>query len=250
MASKRRKSPSASQGDSCPLPMGLPEDVTLIRREISRFFDQLDESGRKIGNSKHGVYAFYDYDGEPIYVGQTFESLRQRIGRHLTNQRTDAVAMNVLDPFEVAEIEMWPLDAVVGAMPEDLRLDYLNKAEYTVFQYVLRTSELKGVLNEKVPAGKEEIPLPQSFRQRIIPDSIYGHRKHPDIRIARRASTIANLARVISERDVSPGLRRTLLTQARRLERLAEYRVDELGINKTFGSPNECSTDDSEKVEI
>jgi len=24
--------------------------------------------------------------------------------RHLTNQRTDVVAMNVLDPFEVAEI--------------------------------------------------------------------------------------------------------------------------------------------------
>jgi hypothetical protein len=66
-------------------------------------------NGKKIGNAKWGVYAFYDYDGEPIYVGQTYESLRQRIGRHLTNQRTDAVAMNVLDPFEVAEVEVWPL---------------------------------------------------------------------------------------------------------------------------------------------
>ena len=55
-----------------------------------------------------GVYAFYDCDGEPTYVGQTKERLRNRIRRHLTNQSTDAVAMSVLDPFEVAEIEMWP----------------------------------------------------------------------------------------------------------------------------------------------
>lgn len=55
-----------------------------------------------------------------------------------------------------------------------------------------------------------------------------------DIRIARRASTIANLARVISERDVSGGLRRTLLTQARRIERLASQRLKELGLPSGF----------------
>lgn len=47
-------------------------------------------------------------------MGQTYESLRDRIGRHLTNQRTDAVAMNVLDPFEVAEVEVWPLWELEG----------------------------------------------------------------------------------------------------------------------------------------
>jgi hypothetical protein len=49
--------------------------------------------------------------------------------------------------------------------------------------------------------------------------------KHPDTRIARRASTIANLACVISERNVSKGLRPTLLTQAQRLEQLAARRL-------------------------
>jgi len=57
------------------------------------------------------------------------------------------------------------------------------------------------------------------------PDSIYPHRKHPDIRIARRGATIASLARRISERSVKRGLRTTLLTQAKRLERLAEARL-------------------------
>jgi hypothetical protein len=90
------------------------------------------------------------------------------------------------------------------------------------------------VLNEKEMAPRSEIKLPQSYKQRIIPDEIYVHRKHPDIRIARRATTIANLARVISERDVSNGLRRTLLTQARRLESLAGQRIKELGITSDF----------------
>ena len=42
------------------------------------------------------------------------------------------------------------------------------------------------------------------------------------MRLARRASTIARLAQVISEREVPPGLRRTLLIQAERLRWLAE----------------------------
>lgn len=211
---------------------GLPEDVAAIRSEISKVFDTLGSDGKKVGNSKNGVYAFYDYDGEPIYVGQTCESLRQRIGRHLTNQRTDAVAMNVLDPFEVAEIEMWPLDSLIEPIAEDERAQFLNRAEYTVFEKVLGESAIGAVLNEKEVIACPEIKLPASVRNRIIPDSIFKQRKHPDVRIARRASTIANLARVISERDVSDGLRFTLLTQAQRLERLASMRIKQLGIVK------------------
>ncbi len=86
----------------------VPSDVAAIRAELVKVLSQKDKQGRVVGDAKHGVYAFYDYDGEPIYVGQTEEKLRVRIRRHLTNQRTDAVAMNVLDPFEVADVEMWP----------------------------------------------------------------------------------------------------------------------------------------------
>ena len=171
-----------------------------------------------------------DYDGEPIYAGQTEESLRSRIGRHLTNQRTDAVAMNVLDPFEVAEIEVWPLDDLYASLPAADRVTFLNRAEFTVFQKALAESRLGAILNEKEVIALPLIALPPSFRGRIIPESIYPRRKHPDVRAARRAATIAALARVISERDVSDGLRRTLLTQARRLELLASQRLVELGI--------------------
>ncbi len=165
------------------------------------------------------MYDFYDYDGEPIYIGQTYEGLGARIGRHLTNQRTDAVAMNVLDPFEVTEICVWPMDLTVfaGENTKKAMKAELDRAEYTLCLKVIAASSFKAVLNEKPPRETERMTLPQEYRKRIIPDSIYPVRKHPDVRTARRASTIAALARVISERKVTRWLRTTLLTQARRL---------------------------------
>jgi hypothetical protein len=131
--------------------------------------------------------------------------------------------MNVLDPFEVAEIRVWPLNFQNLENQEARAL--LAQAEYTVYQKLLKESKLNAVLNEKPPPKTALFKLPKDYRGRIIPDDIYPVRKHPDIRIARRANTIASLARVISERKVSKGLRRTLLTQARRLEKLAAERL-------------------------
>lgn len=206
--------------------IGVPEDVAAIRSALSIALNRECENGQRVGDAKFGVYAFYDYDGEPIYVGQTSEKLRVRIRRHLTNHRTDAVAMNVLDPFEVFEIEMWPMWDLLTMSPKDAN-QRLNAAEYTVFERLLAASSFHAVLNEKDMIAAEPVNLPQSLRICIVPDDLREARKHPDVRIARRASTIASLAKVISERDVSPGLRRTLHTQARRLESLASSRFDE-----------------------
>lgn len=218
----------------------VPEEVAAIRNAIEQCLNHRDDQDQVIADAKFGVYAFYDYDGEPIYVGQTHEKLRVRIRRHLTNQRTDAVAMNVLDPFEVLDIEMWPLWSLdARGMSNSEKLQTLNQAEYTVYQMVLQQAALGAVLNEKDITPTAPIPLPPSFRCRIVPQAVYDLRKHPDIRIARRSSTIANLARVISERAVSVGLRRTLLTQARRLERLSAQRLQEIGGQASFEEPDE-----------
>jgi hypothetical protein len=205
----------------------VPQEVREIRKLIEAALNTKDDQGRTVGNAKYGVYAFYDYDGEPIYVGQTSEQLRTRIRRHLTNQRTDAVAMNVLDPFEVCEVEMVPLFDLEGASAKDAK-HTLELAENTLFQKALAESSFHAVLNEKDIPPIGTMDLPKSYRAKIIPDQVYELRSHPDIRIARRAATIASLARVISERSVSKGLRRTLITQARRLEALASKRFDEV----------------------
>ncbi len=209
-----------------PKRLGVPADVAAINRVLSSALNQVLDTGQRIGDSQFGVYAFYDYDGEPIYVGQTSERLRVRIRRHLTNHRTDAVAMNVLDPFEVYEVEMWPLWDL-ASLPKGEASNALNAAEYSVFQLLLQASGYKAILNEKEIATVTAVVLPASLRVCIIPEELQAARKHPDVRIARRASTIASLARVISERDVSPGLRRTLKTQAERLEALATKRYRE-----------------------
>lgn len=218
----------------CFKPLHMPStpssshDIGAIRAGIDQALNTRDAQGRKVGDAKYGVYAFYDYDEEPIYVGGTTEKMRVRVRRHLTNQRTDAVAMNVLDVLEVAYIELWPFfDLAEATRAEASRV--VAAAEYTVFEKVLAESSFAAVLNEKDIAPTDLIDLPPSVRVKIVPDDVYERMKHPDVRIARRASTIANLSRVISERSVSKGLRRTLVTQARRLERLARERLDEVG---------------------
>ena len=215
-----------------------PEEVQAIRDALEEALNKTDNSGKRVGDATWGVYAFFDYDGEPIYVGQTTEKLRVRIRRHLTNQRTDAVAMRVLDPFEVAELEMWPFWNLEAASKTDIK-EKLDSAEYTLYEQLLQQSAFRAVLNERDINPAPIIPLPESVRARIVPDAIYERRVHPDLRIARRADTIARLAQVISEREVQPGLRLTLLTQARRLEHLARRRLDEVGGTSTVGDGEE-----------
>ena len=198
-----------------------PPEVVALYEGVKQALNTLCNNGKKVGNCKYGVYLFYDYDEEPIYVGQTTESLRTRIRRHLTNQRTDAVAMSVLDPFEVAEIEMWPFWDIANSAAKGV----LKRAEFSVYCQALRNSEFGAVLNEGEIPKAEAVELPPSVRVTLLPKRERIHREHPDIRLARRARTIANLARIISERDVKPALRRTLWVQAQRLEMLARSRL-------------------------
>lgn len=214
--------------------MGRPRRRDLPSPQVQEFrglldvaLDEPDDSGRVIGNAKFGVYAFYDYDGEPIYVGQTNEQLRTRVRRHLTNQRTDAVAMRVLDVFEVAELELWPLWELQGSPPAEARAR-LDAVEYAVYMGAIRASRFSAILNEKIPPVSPLIEVPASRRFDLRGATALDERLHPDVRIARRAETIARLAAVARERgEVSDGLRRVLVIQAIRLTHLAAVRYAE-----------------------
>ena len=116
-----------------------PFETLQLRDALKAFLerkvpDEVFGGHRQIGSFKWGVYAFFDYDNEPIYVGQTNEKLSTRIRRHLTNQRTDAVAMNVLDPFEVHTIRVWLLAQFQNSGPKDVdAIKALNDLESAVF---------------------------------------------------------------------------------------------------------------------
>lgn len=217
-----------------------PFETDDLRACLTRFLDtpfEHDPSGTRplVGHYRWGVYAFFDYDGEPIYVGQTNEQLRTRIRRHLTNQRTDAVAMSVLDPFEVFEIKVWPLPQFQSVSPKDKELAPPAKAHLDALERLITTkavteSRFKAILNEKdPPPGALVVEEPPSFQGRIVSERVLELRGHPDFRIARRALIISRLAQVISERQVKGGLRRVMLTQAKRLQWLAARRFEATG---------------------
>ena len=226
MSSQGRSSLSSTA--RAPRKSELPaDDVQSFRVKLKAVLDEVDEQGRVWASSKWGVYAFYDYDSEPIYVGQTNEQLRVRVQRHLTNQRTDAVAMRILDVFEVAEIEIWPLwDLADSPAKDPAARATLDAAEYTAYLSAIERSRFKAILNEKIPPVSERVSLPASLRRSLVDDQTRRERGHPDIRIARRAETIARLAAVARERgEVSEGLRRVLVVQAARLAYLSAERL-------------------------
>lgn len=242
-------------GPATPIESLPAEDVRQFRTELKTFMESLDDEGRKIGTAKYGIYAFYDYDGEPIYVGQTSEKLSGRVGRHLTNQRTDAVAMRVLDPLEVAEVEVWPLwqfDEMARratTKEEKKKLARLLDAyEYSAYLKAIEDSRFKAILNEKIPPASDPVPLPPSFRASLVTELHRVERGHADIRIARRAETVSRLADVVRERGhVTVGLRRVLVVQAVRLAFLSAQRLavaegrpmptaDSINVSKLVGS--------------
>ncbi|MDX3248250.1 GIY-YIG nuclease family protein [Streptomyces sp. ME18-1-4] len=247
-----------------------PRATQLIVAEIGKFYKRPDVNAhlapsrptpRTVGNAKAAIYAFYDYDEEPIYVGQTQEGVSARVGRHLTGQRSDAVAKFVLDPFEVAEIAVWTLHDVANfELPSSepgltaegrkkllakARKQLLDRYEAEVYSRLKAESHFGAVLNEAVPVSDgNPVILPEVARGKIIPEVLWDDRKHADIRIARRANHVARLAQLISEREPSNGLRRTLHLQAQRLEWLSNRRLDDLKIPQEYAEGEATEVED------
>lgn len=239
MSSKSSASPNPQLRK--PSKASLPaSDVQKFRKELKRFKAESDSEGRKWASAQWGVYAFYDYDGEPIYVGQTNESLNTRLNRHLTNQRTDAVAMRILDVFEVAEVEVWPiwdLEGVSGTNRDARKR--LDELEYSAYLNAIDNSRFKAILNEKIPPLSTRVDLPPSIRCSLVDDEMREERGHADIRIARRAETLARLTAVARERgEVSDGLRRVIVIQA---VRLAFISAERLAVVEGRAAPNPSS---------
>jgi hypothetical protein len=222
------------------LPKPTDLSITTPPREVQAILEAIAEAlkvsdperpSQTIGDAKAGIYAFFDYDEEPIYVGQTAAGFRDRIGRHLTGQRSDAVAKYVLDPFEVKTVHMWSLPHIgdMPATPRTIRKNALDPFEYTVYRQLLEKSTFGAILNEGAIKEGPIQEMNDPVIGVIIPKGIFQDRNHPDVRIARRAQTISLLAKNISERRVSKGIRKTLATQTARLDYLARKRFEATG---------------------
>ncbi|MFE9190595.1 GIY-YIG nuclease family protein [Micromonospora sp. NPDC007208] len=205
-----------------------------------------NKPGSTIGEATAGVYAFYDFDKEPIYVGRTVAGISDRVGRHLTGQRSDPVGKFVLDPFEVAEVEVWTTPKIAEISSDaTVRAKAIQPYEAMVYYKLRDESKFGAVLNEEAPKGARPVKLPKSVRGLIIPEELWEDRNHPDVRIARRAAHVGRLAQLVSERELrGGGLRRTLHLQTQRLEWLTYQRLVELDqVKARPGEPTDVNED-------
>lgn len=114
----------------------MPDEVAT-RRELKRLLDPQDDQGRNVGSAKRGVNAFYDYDGGTNLCRPNAGTPGGRIGWHLTGARCGAAAKSVLDPLEVAEVELWPLWDIARREANDPDVKgRVNAAEWTVYPRV------------------------------------------------------------------------------------------------------------------
>lgn len=145
--------------------------------------------------------------------------------RELLSEALDTLAYRILDPFEVAEMELYPVEHLRQVLVKDRRAQ-VDAVEYSAYVHAIRSSKYKAILNEKIPPISSLVELPASCRFNLVPDDMREDREHPDVRIARRAETLARVAAVAHERgEVSAGLRRVIVIQAVRLADLAAARL-------------------------
>ena len=134
-----------------------PLETADLRRNLaafldSPFFDPTTNRLVKVGNLSGECTHFLITTANLSHVGQTNELVRTRIRRHLTNQRTDAVAMSVLDPLEVLTIQIWPLpEFQTTSRADSVAQAHLDALEHLIYQKCLRESAFGAVLNEKDP---------------------------------------------------------------------------------------------------
>lgn len=121
---------------------------------------------KQIPNTLIGVYALKDYFNHTIYVGQTWESLRNRIRYHFT--RSDILAKHQINPREVAYVEYW----VVGTTSEGkVHKPILSLLESYIFHHFHSQFPL---VNTKIPKvlNSFDFNIPQSNCVQILPDEL------------------------------------------------------------------------------
>ncbi|MFF5095654.1 MULTISPECIES: GIY-YIG nuclease family protein [Actinosynnema] len=203
----------------------LPSRVRSFKALLNDALTQVDDQGRRWADAKHGCFVFYDYDGEPLYLGQTVESLRARVSRHLSHQRTDATASGILDVREVAEMELWPLweNESHPKSPESKTLarQRLDALESTLYQRLLAESRFGALLSTRIFDVVEPAEPPPSRRFSLVDEQTRQDWGHQSVRIARQASNLARLAdHALESGAAGEHINRTMVVQGLRLTQL------------------------------
>lgn len=123
-----------------------------------------------------GCYVLCDLNGTPIYVGQSTDGIRKRVGRHLTSARSDIIANRQLDVWEIAYVWAFPV-----AKKEDI-----GPLEAALFHKFHSKSALMNGKIPKIPVSDLVIPEPAQILQ-VMADSEIAEKLDPALRLPRQA---------------------------------------------------------------
>lgn len=123
-----------------------------------------------------GCYVLCDLDDVPIYVGQSVDSIRSRVNRHLTSARSDIIANRQIDVWEIAFVWAYPVE---------------TKAEIDALETILFHAfhPKSALMNGKAPKPPKSLGKPPKPSQRIqvMADDEIAEKKDPALRLPRQA---------------------------------------------------------------
>lgn len=156
-----------------------------------------------------GVYALCDLDGQPIYVGQSVDGIRARVQRHLTSARSDMIANRMLDVWEIAYVDAWPLD-------DPSKITSLEAFLFNVFD------SQKQLMNGKAMPSVGPLPfaIPERQRVQIIDEELRYERSDPSQRLPRQIAQYLALVDYIQVVKDERHLKRSLQAH---FERMVDY---------------------------
>ena len=152
-----------------------------------------------------GVYALCDLDGQPIYVGQSVDGIRNRVRRHLTSARSDVIANRQIDVWEIAFVWAWPVGAVEDVQP-------LEEAVFAHFD------AQQPLMNGKsLAAGMLEVTWPERQEIQVIEEADRQLRLDPAQRLPRQIQQYNLLVDYILTVKDAAHLKRSLEAHFQRL---------------------------------
>lgn len=162
-----------------------------------------------------GCYILADLDNVPIYVGQSKDGIRKRVGRHLTSARSDIIANRQIDVWEIAYVWAYPVK-------DKLKIDQLEADLFFNFD---RQSQLMNGQTPSLAAINIIIPSPSETIQ-VISGEDLSERLSPEVRLPRQAQHYAQLVDHYLVVKQSAQIARSMQAH---FERLKKYHADLLG---------------------
>lgn len=162
-----------------------------------------------------GVYVICDLDHVPIYVGQSTDGIRKRVGRHLTSARSDIIANRQIDVWEIAWVHAYP----------EPRKELLNSLESVIFHHFNDRSTLMNGTIPPRPIDAVSSPEPSQVVQ-VMSNGDITERSEPALRLPRQAE---HYSQIVGHFLVVKNSTQIARSMQAHFERLSKYHAQLLG---------------------